>query len=53
MKAKKLMFEKQKELKNKYTHVDKKKEGSRSINVEPTKVDWKRVDPANKGVKIP
>jgi len=53
MNAKKLMLEKQKELKNKYTHVDKKKEVPGSINVEPTKVDWKKVDPAHKGVKIP
>jgi hypothetical protein len=44
MNVKKVMLEKQKELKSKYTIVDKKREEPRQINVEPTKVDWKRVD---------
>lgn len=51
--AKKLMAQKQKELKAKYTVVERKKEQSRPIQVEPTRVDWKRIDPAAKGVSIP
>jgi hypothetical protein len=40
---KKVMIDKQKEVKAKYTVLDKKKETSRAIEVEPTKVDWKKI----------
>jgi hypothetical protein len=40
---KKVMIDKKKEVKAKYTVVDKKKETSRAIEVEPTKVDWKKI----------
>lgn len=43
MNVKKNMLEKQKELKAKYTVVDKKKDMPREINVQPTKVEWKKV----------
>jgi hypothetical protein len=37
----------------KYTLLDKKKEMPRNIDVEPTRVDWTKIDPAAKGVSVP
>ena len=39
---KKVMVQKQKEVKAKYTVIEKKKQEPRMINVQPTKVDWKK-----------
>ena len=33
--------------------VEKKKEGSKISQPEPSKVEWKKVDPAFKGVSVP
>lgn len=51
--VKKVMLEKQKELKSKYTIVEKRREEPRQINVEPTKVDWRKVDETCKGISVP
>ena len=51
MQAKKVMLEKQRQLKAKYTVVEKKK--GLPAKVEPAQVEWKKVDPALKGVSPP
>lgn len=51
--SKKVLIEKQKELKARYTVVDKKKQQPRVIDVEPTMVDWKKIDQNAKGVSVP
>ena len=47
------MSQKQKEVKAKYTVIEKKKEIPRGINVQPTKVDWKKAASSCKGITIP
>ena len=49
----KVMAQKQKELKAKYTLVDKKKDQPRTLNAQPTKIDWKKASNCHKGVTIP
>ncbi len=51
--AKMVMLQKQKEVKAKYTVVERKKQQPKVVNVQPTKVDWKKVDPLTKGVSVP
>jgi hypothetical protein len=50
--TKKIMAQKQKELKAKYTVVEKKKEQPRVLEVQPTKVDWKKVSSCQ-GISVP
>ena len=47
------MLEKQKQLKAKYTVVEKKKDSSKISKAEPSKVEWRKVDPTLKGVSVP
>jgi hypothetical protein len=53
MNAKKGILERQKELKAKYTKVESRKDLPRGIDIQPTKVDWKRIDQSYKGVSVP
>lgn len=46
------MIDKQKEVKARYTVIDKKKENSRTIEIEPTKVDWKKIEEGYKGISV-
>lgn len=50
--VKKVMIDKQKEVKARYTVVDKQKEKVRCIETEPTKVDWKKIEQSYKGVSL-
>lgn len=50
--AKKIIAQKQREVKAKYTVLDKKKEQPRVLDIQPAKVEWKRADPL-KGVSVP
>ena len=52
MNVKKVMSEKQKQVKAKYTVIEKKKLQAKGLNVQPTKVDWKKAASC-KGITVP